>query len=176
MWSHLYHRNFTYTEKQIFKVFFYRNEGRRHYWKNKTCHCIFLPSFPNFPKNTQLFKYFPLSLFFFSLRISSDRPKNKPGSELSCFEPLPAVPAGSMQSKGVPISEGPFGIFCGLSALSDGILFYWGSPPISHPQIFDLKCLNYYCKTLREQKEQSKAVPSCLVFNSTPSSSFSVLT
>lgn len=133
-----------------------------------------LLSFPNFPKNIQLFTYFPV-YFFFPSRVSPDCPKNKPGSELSCFEPLPAAPAGSMQTRDVPVSAGPFGTFSGLSAPADGILFCWGSPPIFHPQIFDLKCLNYYCKMLREKKEESKAMPSCLVFNSTPSSSFSVL-
>lgn len=80
-----------------------------------------------------------------------------------------------MQSRDVPISEGPSGTFCGLSAPADGILFYWGSPPTSHPQILYLKCLNYDWKMLREQEEESKAMPSCLVFNSTPSSSFSGL-
>lgn len=134
-----------------------------------------LLSFPNFPKNTQLFLYFPVSFFFLPSRISSDCPKNKPGNELSCFESLPASPAGSTQTRDVPVSARPFGTFCGLSAPADGILFYWGSSPISHPQICDLNCLNYYCKMLREQKEKSKATPRCFVLNSTPSSSLSVL-
>lgn len=174
MWSNLCRRNFTYTEKQIFKVFFYRNEGRRRYWKNKTCHGVFLPS--QIFQKIHNYLYFPLSVVF-SLRISSDCPKIKPGSELSCFEPLPAAPAGSVQSRDVPISEGHFGTFCGLSDPADGILSCWGvSSQLLTPKFLILKCLNYYCKMLREQKEESKAVPSCLVFNSTPSSSFSVLT
>lgn len=124
-----------------------------------------LLSFLNFPKNTQLFIYFPVS-FFFPSRISSDCPKNKPGSELSCFEPLPASPAGSMHTRDVPVSARPFGTFCGLSAPAGGILCYWGSPPISHPSICDLKCFNYFCKMLREQKEKSRTMPSCFVLNS----------